>query len=105
MLVDGVHRSINSGFALGPPGPQFLCSGRATGLPCAAFTSGSSVMIRPVGPASIAGGALACTGWCWPLRHPSHPRAWGWRAVQSELGAAAHEVHYVDDVRTRSETE
>ena len=20
-----------------------------------------------------------------PLRHPSHPRAWGWRAVQSEL--------------------
>ena len=21
-----------------------------------------------------------------PLRHPSHPRAWGWRAVQSELG-------------------
>jgi hypothetical protein len=22
----------------------------------------------------------------WPLRHPSHPRAWGWRAVQSELG-------------------
>jgi hypothetical protein len=32
------------------------------------------------------GGALARTGWCWPLRHPSHPRAWGWRAVQSELG-------------------
>jgi hypothetical protein len=20
-----------------------------------------------------------------PLRHPSHPRAWGWRAIQSEL--------------------
>src|SRR5271163_1799379 len=31
-------------------------------------------------------GALAVTGWRRPLRHPSHPRAWGWRAVQSELG-------------------
>jgi hypothetical protein len=29
---------------------------------------------------------LPGTGWCLPLRHPSHPRAWGWRAVQSELG-------------------
>ena len=29
---------------------------------------------------------LPDTGWCPPLRHPSHPRAWGWRAVQSELG-------------------
>ena len=28
----------------------------------------------------------AGTGRCQPLRHPSHPRAWGWRAVQSELG-------------------
>ena len=32
------------------------------------------------------GGALAGTGWCRPLRHPSHPRAWGWRTVKSELG-------------------
>ena len=31
-------------------------------------------------------GALARTGRCWPLRHPSHPGAWGWRTVQSELG-------------------
>jgi hypothetical protein len=29
---------------------------------------------------------LPDTGWYRPLRHPSHPRAWGWRAVQSELG-------------------
>ncbi len=27
------------------------------------------------------GGALADTGGVGPLRHPSHPRAWGWRAV------------------------
>ena len=32
------------------------------------------------------GGALTRTGGVGPLRHPSHPRAWGWRAVQSELG-------------------
>ena len=32
------------------------------------------------------GGALAHTGRCQSLGHPSHPRAWGWRAVQSELG-------------------
>ena len=31
-------------------------------------------------------GALARTGRCWPLRYPSHPGAWGWRTVQSELG-------------------
>src|SRR6516165_5417337 len=36
-------------------------------------------MIKP----PQAGGALADTGWCPPLRHPSHPRAWGWRAVQA----------------------
>ena len=28
---------------------------------------------------------LPGTGRCGPLRHPSHPRAWGWRAAQSEL--------------------
>src|SRR3954469_21512186 len=34
-------------------------------------------MVRPLGPASSSGGALACTGWCWPLRHPSHPASVG----------------------------
>ena len=84
-LVGGVHRSINSDFARGPPGPQFLCSGGATGPPCVAFISGSWVMIRPLGPASIVGGALARTGRCGPLRHPSHPRAWGWRTASRSL--------------------
>ena len=32
-------------------------------------------------PSLRMGGALADTGWRRPLRHPSHPRAWGWRAV------------------------
>jgi hypothetical protein len=56
-------------------------------------------MIRPLSPASIAGGALARTGWCWPLRHPSHPRAWGWRAALSELGAASREAKSVYEGR------
>ena len=43
------------------------------------------VIACPLSGPPITGGALARTGWCWPLRHPSHPRAWGWRAVQSEL--------------------
>src|ERR1700730_17331579 len=94
MLVDGVHRSINSDFARGPPGPQFLCSGGATGPPCAAFISGSWVMIRPLSPVSVAGGALA--------RHRSvlaasfiraTQRAWGWRAASRSLARASREAN------------
>lgn len=40
----------------------------------------------PATQASTAGGALTRTGRCEPRRHPNHPRAWGWCAVQSELG-------------------
>src|SRR5271165_3329350 len=44
------------------------------------------IAVLPKGRASVKGGALAVTGWCRPLRHPSHPRAWGWRAVKSGAG-------------------
>jgi hypothetical protein len=44
------------------------------------------IAVLPKCRASTVGGALAVTDWRRPLRHPSHPRAWGWRAVQSELG-------------------
>jgi hypothetical protein len=48
---------------------------------CPSLGSTVSVIARPVVRASPGEALLPGTGWCRPLRHPSHPRAWGWRAV------------------------
>jgi hypothetical protein len=93
--VGGVHKNLLVRIATTPlprpvqsvtTPPEYVgCHG---GLVCAVV----NVEMRVLGHcpcltrASTAGGALADAGWCQPLRHPSHPRAWGWRAAKSELG-------------------
>jgi len=67
-LVSGAQGVTGGGGQQRPAGPITLCSSQLHGIYLSHGT------------------ALAGHGWCRPLRHPSHPRAWGWRAVQSELG-------------------
>jgi hypothetical protein len=53
-LVDGVHRTTNSGCSGRPPGPQFPLIGRNDRLAVVGVVPGKVV---GHGPASIAGGA------------------------------------------------
>ena len=69
----------------GLQGPTSKCLGHRQVLPlrlAGSWAANNYVHRRRLtSGASVVGGALADTGWCGPLRHPSHPRAWGWRAV------------------------
>ena len=57
-------------------------------------------MIRPLGPASIAGGALARTGWCEPLRSSEPPNERGVGVPSSRsLATATREAKSVYEWR------
>ena len=59
-----------------PASSSTRCSGLPTPRWLVLPSTSSNPHEVPISPR-----ALACAGGVWPLRHPGHPRAWGWRAI------------------------